>query len=271
MIVSYFELMKCRLTLMVLATTALGFLMGSGPHVAWGGLWKVFLGTFLVGGGANALNQFFEKDIDARMERTKNRPLPSGRLRGMQAFLFGATVTFGGILFLSLAVNRMTAVLGAFAALSYLFIYTPLKRLTVFNTFVGAVPGALPIVMGWTAAGAVLDQRAWALFWILYFWQLPHFFAIARIYREDYQRAGLRMMTAPILLYSAVLLPVSFVPARIGMTGNFYPAASLAAGAAFLTFALYMTLTKLSAPKKFIPASILYLTLLIAIMVFDKA
>ncbi|MBI3252125.1 MAG: protoheme IX farnesyltransferase [Candidatus Omnitrophica bacterium] len=280
MIFSYFELTKSRLMLMVLATAFLGFWMSSGQDHNLLQFLKMIFGTFLVGGGANALNQFFERETDARMKRTRNRPIPSGRLTAQSALLFGGSLTIGGTAFLWTGVNALTGMIGALAAFSYIFVYTPLKRKTTLNTFVGALPGALPVVMGWTAAGGKPDPQSLALFWILYFWQLPHFFAIARIYREDYRQSGLRMMAIgeddakkaawQIVLFSALLVPVTITPARIGMTGVMYLATALAAGAAFLTFALYMAVTKLSAPKKFIPASILYLTLLIAFMIADK-
>ena len=256
---------------MALATILTGYYMACARPFDVKTSIIALIGSAFVGGGANALNQYFERDLDAGMKRTQDRPLPSQRLGEREALWFSVFLSLTGLGILFFGVNRLTGLIGLLTLSVYVFLYTPLKQKTSANTLIGALSGAAPCLIGWTAASGRLGRGALVLFIILFVWQLPHFFAIARIYREDYQRAGLRMMTAPILLYSAVLLPVSLVPARIGMTGNFYPAASQAAGAAFLTFALYMTLTKLSAPKKFIPASILYLTLLIAIMVFDKA
>ena len=181
----YADLIKARLTLLVLLTTLVGFYVGfnQGP-MDYALMFHALFGTALVASGAAALNQLLEREYDARMRRTANRPLPSGRLQPVTVMLFGGICLLVGTAYLALLVNPITSVLGAISAISYLFIYTPLKRLTWWNTAVGAIPGALPPLMGWAAARGELSAGGWALFAILAFWQLPHFFAIAWIYKD---------------------------------------------------------------------------------------
>src|SRR5580692_3275874 len=188
------DLVKARLTTLVLLTTAVGFYVGWHGPMNWLLLLNTLAGTGLVAAGASALNQWLERDYDAKMRRTQNRPLPSGRLQPATVALFGGMTSVSGLIYLALAVNLLTSVLGAVTLVSYLFIYTPLKRVTWLNTAIGAVPGALPPLMGWTGARGELSSDGWALFAILAFWQLPHFLAIAWIYREEYARAGFKML-----------------------------------------------------------------------------
>src|SRR5580698_1915209 len=188
------DLVKARLTTLVLLTTAVGFYAGWRGAMNWFLFLNTLAGTALVAAGASALNQWLERDYDAKMRRTQNRPLPSGRLQPATVALFGGMTSVSGLIYLALAVNLLTSVLGAVTLVSYLFIYTPLKRVTWLNTLVGAIPGALPPLMGWTAARNELSGEGWALFAILAFWQLPHFFAIAWMYREDYAKGGFVML-----------------------------------------------------------------------------
>src|SRR5437667_8839325 len=190
----YADLFKARLTLPVLLTTMVGFYIGFRGPVNYWLMFSTLLGTALVASGASALNQLLEREYDAKMQRTLDRPLPSGRLQPVTVLIVGCFSAAIGLVYLALAVNLTTSVLGAFSLLSYLFLYTPLKRITWLNTAVGAVPGALPPLMGWTAARGELSGEGWALFAILAFWQLPHFLAIAWVYRDEYARAGFKML-----------------------------------------------------------------------------
>ena len=194
-------------------------------------------------GGTNAFNQLRERDVDARMLRTRGRPLPSGRVTPRAAGVFAAAISVAGVAYLAALVNLLTAGLAALTLVSYVGLYTPLKRRTSLNTLIGAVPGALPIVGGWTAAGGRLDAAALALFWIVFLWQLPHFLALAWIYREDYRRGGLAMLSVGdddgsrtarmTLLYAAALLPVSLLPSLLGLTGALYFYGALALGVVY--------------------------------------
>ena len=192
----YADLIKARLTLLVLLTTLVGFYIGVQGPMDFLLMFHALFGTALVASGAAALNQLLEREYDAKMRRTADRPLPSGRLQPVTVMLFGGVCALVGTTYLALLVNPLTSVLGAISLVSYLFIYTPLKRLTWLNTAVGAVPGALPPLMGWAAARGELTGGGWGLFAILAFWQIPHFFAIAWIYKEEYAKAGFQMLPA---------------------------------------------------------------------------
>jgi len=242
---------------------------------------QTLIGTALVAGGTNALNQLRERDIDARMERTRRRPLPSGRLTPRAAGVFAGAISVVGVLYLWFAVNIVTALLAALTLVSYVFLYTPLKRRTTLNTLIGAVPGALPIVGGWTAAGGSLDTAVGALFWILFLWQLPHFLALAWIYREDYRRGGLAMLSVEdtdghatgrmALLYALALLPVSLIPTLVGLTGVVYFVGALVLGVAYAgaSMILWRGVTGPRAWRVF-TVSIVYLPALLALLVIDK-
>ena len=184
----YYELTKPGVTFMVLASTLTGFYLGSQEPIDFILLFNTLLGTSLVAGGTNALNQLIERDIDARMKRTKKRPLPDGRLQPGQAQIFGTMISMVGIVYLCVAVNLLTGLLAALTLASYVFIYTPMKRKTSLSTIIGAVPGAIPPMGGWAAARGEIGIEAWVLFTILFFWQIPHFLAIAWVYRADYAR-----------------------------------------------------------------------------------
>ncbi|HZL42319.1 MAG TPA: heme o synthase [Verrucomicrobiae bacterium] len=277
----YADLLKARLTTLVLLTTLVGFYLGCRGPVNYWLMLHTLLGTALVASGAAALNQLIEREHDGKMRRTRGRPLPSGRLQPPTVMAFGGACACAGLLYLALAVNLTTSVTGAVSLLSYLFIYTPLKRVTWLNTAVGAVPGALPPLMGWTAARGQLSAEGWALFAILAFWQLPHFFAIAWIYRDEYAKAGFKML--PVIdpggkrtgrqafSHTLGLLPVSLFPFLFKLTGPVYLVSAIVLGLAFLWFALqfarHMTETR---ARQLFYVSICYLPLLLTMMVLDK-
>jgi heme o synthase len=277
----YADLIKARLTFLVVLTTLVGFYLGSRGPVDYLLMLHAVLGTALVASGAAALNQLLEREHDSKMRRTKNRPLPSGRLQPTTVMVFGGVCACAGLLYLALAVNLTTAVIGAISLLSYLFIYTPLKRITWLNTAVGAVPGGLPPLMGWTAARGELSREGWALFAILAFWQLPHFLAIAWMYREEYEKAGFKMLPGidpeghrtgrQAVSHTLGLLPVSLFPFLFHVTGTVYLVGALVLGGIFLwcavQFARQLTLAR---ARQLFFMSILYLPLLMIMMVLDK-
>jgi protoheme IX farnesyltransferase len=275
------DLVKARLTLLVLLTTMVGFYVGYPGPLDLLLLLHTMLGTALVAAGASALNQFLEREHDAKMERTEDRPLPSGRLQPGTVLLFGGISAGLGLLYLTLVVNPLTGLLGAATLGSYLFIYTPLKRVTTLNTIIGAIPGALPPLMGWTAARGEITPGGWALFAILFFWQLPHFLAIAWIYREQYARAGFVMLPVvdptgertgrQAVSHTLGLLPFSLCPFVFHLAGPVYLAGALLLGAAYLWFAVQFSrqLTVTGARRLFF-MSITYLPLLLGLMVLDK-
>ena len=190
----YLALTKPRITWLILMSTGIGFFFGAKPGWSWITLFHTILGTGLLASGTAALNQWFEREADGKMRRTQARPLPSGKLREDQALLFGLAISAAGFFELQLAVNPLAALLGALTLLSYLFLYTPLKRRSPHSTTIGAIPGAMPPLIGFAAASGTLNWQAWILFAILFLWQFPHFYAIAWMYREDYERAGIRML-----------------------------------------------------------------------------
>lgn len=275
------DLTKARLTLLVLLTTLVGFLIGSTGPVQLLLLLHTIVGTALLASGASALNQLLERDLDALMHRTEDRPLPSGRMRPRTAMALGLAGAGLGLVYLALAVNLPTSLLGAVTVVAYLCIYTPLKRISTLNTVIGAVPGAMPPLMGWVAARGDLSAGGWALFAIQFFWQLPHFLAIAWLYREDYARAGFRMLPVvdpdgrqtgfQAVGHALGLLAVSLSPFVLRLAGGTYLVAALGCGTAFLLMAIRFArrLDRQSARGLFL-ASILYLPLLLGLMVWDK-
>jgi len=275
------DLVKARLTTLVLLTTAVGFYIGEIGAINWFLFFNTLAATGLVAMGASALNQLLEREHDAKMRRTQDRPLPSGRLQPTTVMLFGGVSSVAGLVYLALAVNLLTSVLGAVTLVSYLFIYTPLKRVTWLNTAIGAIPGALPPLMGWTAARGELGGEGWALFAILAFWQMPHFFAIAWIYRDDYAKAGFVMLPnvdagggrtgQQTVSYTVALLIASLCPFVFKMAGTAYLGGAIILGVGFLFCAIQFSrqLTLARARQLFL-ASIIYLPLLLALMVWDK-
>jgi len=275
------ELFKMRLTTLVLLTTLVGFYLGSRGPVSWLLMFHTLFGTALLAAGAAALNQWLEREYDGKMNRTQDRPLPSGRLKADTVLLIGGLCGMLGLIYLALAVNLLTAVLGAITISSYLFIYTPLKRVTTLNTVIGAIPGALPPLMGWTAARGQISAEGWSLFAILCFWQLPHFLAIAWMYRDQYAKAGFVMLPVvdptgertgrQALSHTLGLLPVSLFPFLFKMVGPIYLAGAFLLGLAFLwcAFQFSRRLTLQRARLLFF-ASIIYLPSLLGLMVIDK-
>lgn len=265
---------------MVLISAGAGFLVGSAGDVDRWALIVASLGIGLVAGGASALNQVFERDIDARMMRTRRRPLPTGKVTTTAAVAFSVATSMLGVGILAAFVNTLTAVLALVALVSYVFVYTPLKRVSSLSTLVGAVPGALPIVGGWTAATGSLDPGAWALFGILFFWQMPHFLALVWMYRDDYRRGGLKMLgvTDPearqtrqqSVLYAVALLPASLLPVLLGLTGQAYAVAALLLTGAYVLSALRFALRADSpAARGLFRVSLLYLPVLLLLLTLD--
>ena len=283
----FYELTKPRLNFLVLVTTFVGYYMAVGGRGDWGHLPATLIGTALTAAGAAVLNQVIEREPDQLMPRTRNRPLPAGRVSPAEGTLYGVGLGLAGIGCLAVAVNGLTAAIGATTLLSYIAVYTPLKRITTLNTVVGAVPGALPPVMGWTAVHGTLHDphagllfcRAAVLFCILFFWQMPHFLAIATLYRRDYAAGGFKMLPVvdeavtgrQMVLYAAALIPVTLMPTLLGMTGVVYFAAAFVLGMGYLTFSVAAAATRERADaRKLFFASIIYLPVLLAVMTTDK-
>lgn len=282
----WLELTKPRITLMVLITAAAGFLLantaGGDLGVGVGPLLWMLLGTGLTASGASTLNQIMEREADARMHRTAQRPVPGGRIDPEAALAFGVANCVVGMSLLAWKVNLLTASLSALTILGYALIYTPLKRFTSLSTIIGAVPGAIPPMMGWTAVRDDLGAGAWALFGILFIWQLPHFLAIAWMYREDYARGGFPMLAVrdadggqtarQMVLWCAALLPVSLLPSVLGLTGGLYFVGALALGGYYMWSCLPFLRTRSSAAaRKVLLASVIYLPAILAAMLLDRA
>ena len=275
------DLVKARLTALVLLTTFVGFYLGWEGPMNFIAMFHALFGTALVASGASAINQLLEREYDAKMRRTAGRPLPSGRMQPTSVALFGGVTSVVGLIYLAVLVNPLTSILGAVTSISYLFIYTPLKRVTWVNTLVGAIPGALPPLMGWTAARNELSGEGWALFAILAFWQIPHFMAIAWLYREEYAKAGFVMLpnvdvggsrTAYHSVTNTIaLILASLCPFALGLNGKVYLAVALVLGAGYFWCAVRFArqLTAKRARQLFL-ASIIYLPLLIAALVGNK-
>ena len=271
------ELSKARLSFLVLMTTLVGFLMGWRGPMDYTILFATLLGTALSAAGASAFNQWIERDLDSLMSRTADRPLPAARMHPSDALIFALLCCGSGIALLALLVNPLTASLALLTIVTYAVIYTPLKRVTELNTLIGAVPGALPPLIGWTAATGHADLGGWVLFLILWFWQMPHFLAIAWLYRDQYSAAGFKMLSArdlegwstgwQALIYSAALLAVSLLPGIIGMATPYYFFAALALGAAMLFLSFdFLRLRTMSAARRLFFASIIYLPLLLGVL-----
>ena len=274
----YFVLTKPGITFMVGVTAAAGFTLASTGVVNLTLLFHVVVGTLLSSAGSAALNMLLERRTDAKMERTRNRPLPSGRIAPAEALTLGLALAVLGTAYLAILVNPLTAALGAATILSYLVIYTPLKKRTSISTLVGAVPGALPPVMGWAAASGAVDPGAVALFLILFFWQLPHFLALAWKYREDFARAGFPMLAVQdadgskvgrqVVLQTMALIVASLLPVGFGLAGPGYLVAAILLGAGFLGFGIAFAAERSrERASRLFRASILYLPILLGILV----
>jgi len=277
----WMELTKARLTSFVLVPVAAGYYLAHPGPVDWIALIAVVLGVAILAGGAAALNQVIERDADLRMIRTAHRPIPTGRISISTALWFGAGSALTGLFLLALMVGWEASLLGAVTLLFYVAIYTPLKRLTVWNTAVGAIPGALPFMIGWTGGGGSLGGLGWTLFAILFFWQIPHFLAIAWTYREDYQRGGFVMLplrdltgkeTGQVATAGAVLLLLaSVLPTAVGLTGFYYGGCALILGTLFVASAIrFARAPSEERAQKMFYISLIYLPLLIAFMFLDK-
>jgi len=276
------ELVKARLTLLVLLTTAVGFYLGAEGPINFVALLHTVFGTAAAAAGAAALNQWWEYNLDALMERTRSRPVPAGRMRPRDAVILGSALSIFGVAYLAFVCNALSAALAAITIIIYIFAYTPLKRVSTFNTALGAVPGALPPMIGWAAARGTLNAGAWTLFAILFFWQLPHFFAIAWMYRDDYARAGFQMISSDdrtgersasqSVFFCMLLFVVAGLPAFLGIATVFYLLAELILGAVFVAVAMRFLKTRArSDARRLFITSIIYLPLLLGALVLSKA
>lgn len=282
---SFLELAKPRISVLVLVATGVGFYLGwpdsAGP-APWLLLIHTLIGTALVASSANALNQLLEAEFDGRMERTAGRPLPSGRLTAREVRIFGAASACIGLLYLSCFVNVVAATVASGTLLSYVGMYTPLKRVTWLCVFVGAISGALPPVIGWAAATGTLAIGAWLLFAIVFFWQLPHFAAIAWLYRDDYHRAGYPMLPVVdrdgvrlnlhVMTHSVGLIAATILPSTMRLTGPTYAIGAAVLGLIFLLIGVtFLKLKTRESARLHLLASVIYLPLLFALMVLDKS
>jgi heme o synthase len=286
----YAQFFKVRVTSLIVMTAWAGYYMGAAKSgvssLSWT-LINALWGIGLTSAGAAALNEVLERDLDARMRRTKNRPLPAGRMSVSTGLVLGAAATLLGTLALALTTNGLTAILAFSTAVTYLALYTPLKKISPISTFVGAFPGAMPPLLGWTAIRGQVELEAIFLFLIVFFWQFPHFQAIAWMYRDEYEAAGIKMLPVvdkaghsvirQMLVYASTLIPISLMPALLKMAGKFYISGALFLGLAFLWFVVRLARTQLptTSPdsrklaRQLLQASVLYLPLLLALMMID--
>lgn len=277
----YIELAKPRIVVMVLVTAFVGFYVASERVPEYLRLLEMLLGTALAAAGTLALNQFLERDTDAMMERTRHRPLPDGRLVARDAFWFGFLLVLGGLAYLAVAVNFISAWVTALITVTYLLLYTPMKRRSSLCVLAGAVPGALPPVIGWVAARGSLDVDAWVLFAIMFLWQVPHTLAIARLHREDYAKAGIQFLPViepdgnstnrQIISHCAALLAVSLLPTLVGLAGPVYFVVAFLLGIAFLASGVRMAMeSSLPRARSLLFASLIYLPALLLVMALDR-
>jgi protoheme IX farnesyltransferase len=282
---TYIELTKPRITWLILMSTGIGYFFGLPSH-ALGDINLLLLlhsiiGTALIASGTAALNQWYEREADTKMHRTADRPLPSGRLNATRALLFGIALSVAGFLDLYFGANPLSAYIGAFTLASYLFLYTPLKSRTWWSTTIGAIPGAMPPMIGYAAAAGTIHRESWVLFAILFLWQFPHFYSIAWMYKDDYARAGIQMLPVvepdcrstarQIVLYGIALIPVSLVPAMLGMSGRIYLVGALLLGLWFLYSGVRVALERsLVRARGVLITSVLYLPLIYGLMLLDR-
>ena len=286
----YIALTKPRITWLILMSTGIGYFFGLPGAPNWLGflqaihLWPLLhtiLGTGLIASGTAALNQWYEREADRHMRRTSTRPLPSGRLSAPRALAFGAALSIAGFLELWLGVNLLSAAIGAFTLASYLFLYTPLKQRTWWSTTIGAIPGAMPPMIGFAAASGAITRESWVLFAILFLWQFPHFYSIAWMYKEDYARAGILMLPVvepdcrstarQIVLFGVALIPVSLIPGILGMSGRIYVIGALLLGLWFLYSGVRVALERsLVRARGVLITSVLYLPLIYGLMLLDR-
>jgi len=278
---AYAELTKPRITFLVVLTAAAGFCLGSRHTVDYLRLLNMAFGIALLSSGIATLNQYIERDLDRLMRRTELRPLPSGKLSARHALVFGILLSAVATLYLALFINPLSAALGVVTLASYLFIYTPLKTKTTLSTVLGAFPGAMPPFIGWVAASGRVSIEAWILFAILFLWQFPHFLAIAWMYRDDYARAGIKMLPVvepegrvtgqQIISYTLLLVPVSLLPTLVNLAGAVYFTGALVIGIVFLYFSARAAFVKtVWQARQLLLASVLYLPVLFALMVLNS-
>ncbi len=280
-VTDYVTLAKPRITLFVALSTMVGFILGTIGPFDYPLLFHTLLATLLVAGGSAVLNQFLERDLDARMKRTEKRPIPAGRLQPEEAYLFGLLLSASGILYMGMAANWMAGLLAGLTSGIYLFLYTPLKQKTAHNTAVGAVAGALPPVGGWAAAQGEVGGEALVLFAIMFLWQFPHFYSIAWIYRDDYARGGQRMLSVEdpgghrisqqVVAYSLILIPFSLLPALLWVNGAVYFASAVVLGLGLLRFSFSFAKYRTEyCARSLLRATLVYLPTLWILMVLDK-
>ncbi|MFP5265009.1 MAG: heme o synthase [Blastocatellia bacterium] len=278
---AYAELTKPRITLLVVLTAAAGFCLGSAEGVDYVRLLNMCAGIALLSSGIATLNQYIERDLDRLMRRTESRPLPGGKLAAGRAMWFGVALSAAATAYLAVSINALSAALGLVTLASYLFLYTPLKTRTTLSTVLGAFPGAMPPFIGWVAARGGAGLEAWILFAILFLWQFPHFLAIAWMYREDYARAGIKMLPVvepegrvtgqQVISYTLMLLPVSLLPFFVGLAGWAYLAGAVVLGLIFFYFSVRAALVRtVSQARRLLLASVLYLPALFALMVINS-
>jgi protoheme IX farnesyltransferase len=277
----YFDLSKPGIGFYSLITTFTSFWLASSGKIDFMLLLHTILATGLVTAGGGALNQVIEIDVDSEMHRTEKRPLPAGRVSAISGLAFGVITSIAGTLYLLLAVNALTALLAIGTLAGYLFIYTPSKKITSLSTIIGAFPGAIPILIGWAAVTGSIDIRGWTLFAILFLWQIPHFLAIAWMYRKDYARAGFPMLTViepegisaahQSVIYLIALVPISLFPTQLGLTGNIYFIGALVLGLGFLASGVMVAIRRTNtSARQMLFASIIYLPVLLVLMIVDK-
>jgi protoheme IX farnesyltransferase len=278
---AYVTLTKPDVSFLVLMTTAAGYYMGVRGPVNWLHMIHTIFGTMLIAAGTAALNHYIERDSDRYMRRTASRPLPSGLLQPREVLLFGIALSIAGALDLYFVAGGWASGLGIATCLSYLLAYTPLKKRTVWATFVGAFPGAIPPMIGWVAATGSLDRGAWLLFAILFVWQFPHFHAIAWMYREDYARAGILMLPVvdpkgtrtfrQIILYAIALVAVSLLPALMGLAGILYFFGALVTSTAMVQVCLWAASSRTNVRAKWLMhATVMHIPILLGLMAYDK-
>lgn len=278
----YFELTKPNVIWLILMSTIVGFYVGSPSPLHFTQLLHTLFATALLAAGCGALNQWWERDLDGRMKRTENRPLPSGRVTANGSLWFGLAISVGGVLYLAALVNAVSAWIGTATVISYVAIYTPLKVRSPLATFVGALPGASPLLLGWTAATNTVDLGGWVLFSILFLWQFPHFYAIGWLYRDEYRRAGIQMLPViekdgastgrHVVLYGFNLIPVSAAPWMLGFAGPVYGTAAVVLGCLYLAAGVRMARQRTEEnARMLLRVSVVYLPLLYLFLVADKA
>ena len=277
---AFFELTKPRITFLILVSTALGYYLGSQGEIIMNHFFLTMMGTFLLAGGAGSINHFVEKDLDKLMDRTQSRPIPAGVVSSKNALFFGVSISIFGFIILAALVNHLTAILGLITVLLYIFVYTPLKKITWLNTTIGAIPGAMPALGGWAASANELNPNAWILFSILFLWQHPHFYAIALMCKEDYKKAGFQMLPViehesnrtnrQILWHAFLLIPVSLFFVVTGILGEIYFWGASALGFGYLISGIpLLKETTVDNAKLLLKTSVIYLPALLIVIFID--